>query len=540
MGLWKAISKWALTPAGAVVPPKGTITLDDVLDKYDVVDVAYDPEAEGGGKSYIVVTDKGYAPGLFGEYYNARGELSTPHSAEGKLLAERNGGVKQFAIREGALGNLGEIGSSSPSPFTSFTRQEYNPELQGLLGLKKYDRMRRSDGTVRKTLREVKTPVLAARWFVEAAGDTNADKQAADLVWKNLTEFMTISFTQVLTEALLMMEFGYYMFEKVWDIRIIDGQPRMIWKKLAPRHPMDVAEWHYDPNGGPLAVELYPPSADVFQDNIVIPIDKMLVFSFDREAGNIEGISILRSAYKHWYYKEQLYKIDAIQKERHGIGIPIIKLPPNWNDSDRRLAEELGRNVRTNERAHIVLPPQWDFMFAKVEGNAVDVLKSIDHHDREIEKNILAPEKQGKSEDYDMFFKGTRYVADIVTDAFNLYGIPQLVDYNFFRGLSGYPKLRARRIGEQNDWRTMSFAIRNLVGAGVLTPDEKLEEFVRNEMDLPKVDMDTRREVATPQVPRPQPGRAGPPRQGAPSPRPVPPAQAGRDAGGRSTGRTGS
>lgn len=394
-----------------------------------------------------------------------------------------------------------ELGTSVPSPFSSWARQEYNSELRGLQGLEKYDKMRRGDGTVKGTLRLVKTPVLSARWFIEPASDSAVDKNKAVLAWEALTCYQSVTWPQTLTEALLMLDFGYYMFEKVWETRVIGGKDRVIWKKLAPRHPMDVLAWEFDDNGGPSAVKMINPDT-LNPDPIVIPIDKLLVFSFDKEGGNIEGMSILRSVYKHWYYKDKLYMIDAIQKERHGIGIPVIKLPMGFTDQDKRQADQLGRNLRTNERAHVVLPPNWELVFAELRGHPVDAIRSIDHHDKQIQKNILVAFMDGnaKEEDQTMFLKATRFIADIVAGVFNHYAIPQLIDYNYGRG-EKYPILKARRIGEQADWRTMSFAVRNLVGAGVLRPDDKLEENLREEMDLPKADPKTVRLPATPQVP---------------------------------------
>jgi hypothetical protein len=408
-----------------------------------------------------------------------------------------------------------EFGTSSISPFTSFVRQEYNRDLFGLKGLQAYDKMRRSDGTVRGTLRLAKTPVLAARWYIKPADNSAIQKQRAQFIWDNLTEYMTISWSQMLTEALFMLEYGYYMFEKVYDERKIAGKDRVIWSKFAPRHPMDVAEWAYDRNGGPAGVWMWAPSDWNTEDGRYwIPIEKLVVFSFDKEAGNIEGMSLLRSAYKHWFYKEQLYKIDAIQKERHGIGIPIIKLPPSYSDADKKMAEELGRNLRTNERAHVVLPPFWELYFAKLEGQPVKALESIEHHDGMIRANILGEwlnaTGQGSVETQtDMFMKATRFVADIVSDTLNLYCIPQLLDYNFLRTGDKYPKLVARRIGEQIDQRTQSFAVRNYVGAKILRPDDGIEAQVREELDLPPIDEATLRETETPQMP----GAAGPPRQ---------------------------
>lgn len=484
--------------------------------------------------------------------------------------------VKQMAAATITRGDMREMGTTSPSPFTSWIRQEYNRNLYGIRGLQKFDEMRRSDATVRGTLRMIKTPVLAARWFVEPASDSKRDKNVADFVWKCLSEYMSVSWPQLLTEALLMLDFGYYMFEKVYEVRHIEGKRRIVWKKLAPRHPMDVKEWNYDAGGGPKSVVMHAPKINVnsnglqggfvqgpLDHEVTIPIDKLLVFTFDKEAGNIEGISLLRSAFKHWYYKDNLYKIDAIQKERHGIGVPVIKLPVNFTDADKLAADELGRNLRTNERAHVVLPPNWELEFAKLFGQPVDAMDSIAHHDSEIEKNILAmwlgSTNATKEEDQTMFLKATRFIADIVVDVFNKYAIPQLVDFNFGPLRTGYPRLRARRIGEQADWRTMSFAVRNLVGANVILPDDPLEDLLRDEMDLPRRDPETTRSTPSPQgadvgepkdegeegdeggtegdrqkqTPRSRPAgaRVGPPRQARPKAR-LPRGNAGTDRSG--------
>ncbi len=398
--------------------------------------------------------------------------------------------------------DMRELGSAARSPWTSWTREEYNKELRGIEGLRNYDKMRRSDATVRGTLRLVKTPVLAARWFVEPASESTRDKNVSQFIWDNLTKGMSSSWPQTLTETLLMCDFGYFFFEKVFEEKVINSEIRIVWKKLAPRHPMDVLSWQYDKQGGPAGVLMAPTKEEDPPEGVPIGIDKLLVFTFDKEAGVMEGTSVLRSAYQHWYYKTQLYKIDAIQKERHGIGVPVIKLPPNFNDNDRRLANEMGRNLRTNERAHIVLPPNWEIMFAKLEGQPVSALESANHHDMQIQKNILAafltdggPEEEGE----DIFLKSTRFIAETVQDVFNKYAIPQLVDFNWSR--VGYPTLKARRIGEHADWRTQSFAIRNLIGAGVIRPDDRLEKWMRDEMDLPPVDPETVRIMETPQAP---------------------------------------
>jgi hypothetical protein len=430
-----------------------------------------------------------------------------------------------------------ELGYASPSPWTSWTREERVPELRDKIGLRTFYDMKRADGTIRGALRLLKTPIQAARWFVEPYDDSALNKSISDFVEENLFCYLSTPWSQIVEDALLMCDYGYMAFEKVWiepgsdADKVKDGKLRL--GKLAARHPMDIREWLWDENGGPDAFVMenisiqgtgntfsqpaltsfnipnaavtnhinqnYNPTFD--PRAVMIPITKAIIFTLEKEAGDLRGVSILRSAYKHYYYKDTMYKIDAIQKERHGIGVPIIKMPLGFSDTDKALAENLGRNLRTNERAHIVVPMNWEVAFAKLEGQPVDCMKSIEHHDMKIKSNILAPfmdESNVNPDSLDVYYKATRYIANTLCDTINKYLIPQLVGMNFARGKN--PCLRVRRIGEEEALRTLSFAFRNFVGAGAIRPDDPLEKFLRSELDLPPADPKTSRTTPDPQL----------------------------------------
>lgn len=393
-----------------------------------------------------------------------------------------------------------ELGVSGGSDYAGVALDEYLGTLKGHQGIRMYDKMRRSDAQVRGTLRLVKTPITAAEWFVQPASNNQLDKDAADFIQWNLFESMHHTWNRFLWEALNMLDFGYYPFEQVWEWgywapnRDRARRREVLYlSKLAPRHPITIYEWKYDNHGEPIAM-VQSAWSNLGSAEVTIPWEKLIVFTLDEEGNNPEGISILRSAYKHWYYKDNLYKVDAIAKERHGIGIPKVHLPEGYNDSDVQKAEEMGSNLRTNEKSYITLPPRWDVSFLEIKTNPVDALKSAEHHDLMIARNVLGQfmnlgsttsgsRALGGSQQ-EIFVKAVRYISAIISQQINTYIIPRLVDWNF-NGISRYPKLKVRRIGETVDWRGLSVAIRNLVEPGVITPTGELESYISEMMDLP-------------------------------------------------------
>ncbi|MEQ1675065.1 MAG: DUF935 family protein [Chitinophagaceae bacterium] len=448
-----------------------------------------------------------------------------------------------------------ELGQSN-TIYKNYAREEYNPEFRGNMGLVKYDRMRK-DAAVRAALKVFKTPINGAVWFIEPGEDTKKAKSIAEFVEFSLTQYMTYTWPMVLREALAMVDFGYYFFEKVYKVVEYKGNQRLTYGKLASRHPLDVIEggWEFDSHGGPVAVNMYnSPGAD---DHVRIPIEKLVVFPYDSEAGNIYGESLLRSAYKHWFFKEQAYKIDAIQKERHGIGIPIVKLPMGASKTDREYALALAQNLRSNERAGVVLPYGWELLFAKLEGQPVNSLDTANHHAMMIYQNVLAGgilgSEAGASIDamMEIFYKASRDLANLVRDIVNHYVIKDIVDANW--DVTYYPRLCVRRLGDTAEARTISFAIRNLVGAGVLRVDDRLEEWSRSLMDAPMFDQDSYRPAPVPQqggasanpgstgpnpMATPKPAPTGPPRQSKANNQKVTPGatSTGRDGGGTGGG----
>jgi hypothetical protein len=266
-------------------------------------------------------------------------------------------------------------------------------------------------------------------------------------------------------------------------------------KKLGTRPASTVSKIEYDDNGGPVQIVQQAIGADGQSKEVTIPIDKLMIFTHGRRGGDLTGKSLLRTAYPNWYYKTHMYKIDAIQKERHGIGVPKVKMMPGYTQKDREAAITLVKNLRTNEESGMVLPPNLDIEFAELHGNLVNVMDSIDHHNAQILLNVMVQflllgvgaagggRATGGTQS-DMFMKSMRYVANTICEIINMYLIPKLVVFNF--KTNNFPQLKVRNIGEMRDLQMLGAALANLAAQGVITMDLPSEQWVRATFDMPR------------------------------------------------------
>lgn len=118
--------------------------------------------------------------------------------------------------------------------------EEYNQDLQFPDSITIYDEMRKSDGTIAAILRAIKNPLVSAKWQIQSGGEDTRDKEIADLVSKNI--FEKVKFKHFLRESLGFLDFGFYYFEK--NFEIVDG--KIEWKELAPRTPKSHYLWGWE------------------------------------------------------------------------------------------------------------------------------------------------------------------------------------------------------------------------------------------------------------------------------------------------------
>jgi phage gp29-like protein len=268
-------------------------------------------------------------------------------------------------------------------------RIDYNSAMAPPARWGNVEKMRKSDGSIKAALLAVTLPLLSVEWRVSPASDDPKDEEIAAFIEDDL-KGMSTSWPEYLRELLLYLADGVRPYEPVWELRD-DGKIHL--RKMAPRPPATVLAdgWLTDDHGGPAGIKQLGPDG---VEEITIPIEELVVFTHEREGANWLGNSILRAAYKHWWYAEELERIAAIAAERGAVGVPVFEVDPasgaaDDDDESSRL-DDIGMGLHANERMFVRLPAGVKMTLQGVSGNLVDPLPLIEYHKREALKALLA------------------------------------------------------------------------------------------------------------------------------------------------------
>jgi phage gp29-like protein len=430
-----------------------------------------------------------------------------------------------------------EFGASGTQVYGGYIRQEdHNPELDDFVKATRiYDKMRKGDAQINAMLSVLKLPLRGATWTcVPPADGDEVDQQIADYVNSCIFEddAMELGWDYTLRHILLQLDHGFSVFEVVWEV---DESGAFRVKRLAPRLPRTIRRWHVDRNGRLRAIQQYAPvpvptERDVTQaalyrsrvDNsaaaryeynthtkfqwLTIPADYLAVFTLNREGDNYEGISILRTIYRNWYYKDQAYNLEGVRLDRFGVGIPVAKLDDTHTltQSDLDNLTEVLKSVRSNERAFLIAPPGVEYKLLPETGSktaGTGATNWINHHDQQIARNVLAGfltlgnDPHGTlgfgSRLTDMFISSLNGIAAGICSDLKTQVVKKLCDLNFDMTKRKYPRVTCRDL-EQVDMSNLVQALAVLANTWV-QPDDDIEKMLRKVLQLPPLKPEQKR-----------------------------------------------
>lgn len=378
--------------------------------------------------------------------------------------------------------------------------------------------MSNNDETIGAILFAIEMLVRQASWNVEPGGSTAKDLEAAEFV-KSCMDDMQQTWIDTISEILSFLTYGWSFHEIVYKRRMGRTKDNRTsskyddgligWMKLPIRSQETLYQWEYDDQDNLIGMTQMPPPDFGL---ITIPMNKAMLFRTRSRKDNPEGRSILRTAYRSWYFKRRIQEIEGIGIERDLAGLPVITTPEGmdiWDKDDEDMnairagLEAMVKNIRRDSTEGLVLPFGYTFELTSTGGSRqFDTNSIIARYDTKISQTVLADfiqlghESVGSfalsSDKTNLFSMAICAFLDIICQTFNSQGIPALIDINgdHFAGVTDYPRLTHGDI-EDVDLATVATFIKDMTSIGVIIPDESLEDYVRQLGKLPRRTTDT-------------------------------------------------
>jgi len=325
-------------------------------------------------------------------------------------------------------------------------------------------------------------------------------------------------------DALRSLQYGFYAFEQVG---VIGDDGKWHLRKLAPRPPYTVQDFDIAEDGGIILLRQNVSSKPLTQGRVnEIPVDRLVVYTWDKEGANWYGRSMLRSIYRNWLIKDRLLRVDAIKHERNGVGTPVATGAPGMTDIELAELAKLAQSFKAGEAAGGAIPAGTELHLKGTEGSIPDTLASINAHDEAMSRRFLMMFLQLGStlhgsralgKDFvDYFQLAQEHIANWYAGIFNEHVIEDYWDWNYGEEEDKVPFITYER---DDDPRFAVADLALMIQNNVVQVDDELEQAVREAMDLPEKDESSIRVpvdvTATPPGDQPgqpstQPGNADP------------------------------
>lgn len=425
-----------------------------------------------------------------------QGEKNPLHGAKPQPTGSKEG---KFALSELGISGLHRVGG--------FVFEEYLKELQGYRAARVYREMSDNDPTIGGLLFAIEQTIVSAGWDVHASDESNKAAQVRDF-FKSCMDDMSHTWTDLLYETFTMLVHGWAWLELVYKIRKgpeeNDGAFRSQyadgafgWRKIALRGQDTLYRWEFDEFGG--TKQMYQIAPPDFATRI-IPIEKSLLFRTKSNRRNPEGRSILRNAYRAWWFKKRLEEIEGIGMERDLAGLPVLTPPEEFEMLDPAnlkqvdYAKRLLRNIRHDEQEGILKPFGWTLELLSTAGRRqFDTNTVIDRYDRRIAMSMLGQfimlgmgnvgSFALSQTQQDLFMLAITGWLKAIADVFNRYAFPRLADLNQIPP-ELIPELRPAEV-RQPQVKELGEFLAAVTQAGLLTQDPQLEDHIRALAKLP-------------------------------------------------------
>ncbi|TPV93166.1 MAG: hypothetical protein B7733_21905 [Myxococcales bacterium FL481] len=415
-----------------------------------------------------------------------------------------------------------EIGSTGLVRYGDTVDEEWLHQLRGVRGVRIFREMQDNDATIGASLYSISSLIRQVDWTVQRAHEGKGAEEAAVFLEECLVD-MSHTMADFWAEVLSMLPFGWSYFEKVFKTR--DGRHpldptrnsrfddgRIGWREIAIRAQETLDGWEFDDDGGIRG--MYQSAAPNF-NRVFLPIEKCLLFRPDLNKNNPEGRSLLRNAFRSWFFLKRIQEIEAIGIERDLVGLPVIELPHaymNPKDPEKTKARNayatLLQQIRRNQHEGVLFPSEttedgtpsgYKLRLLSTGGSRqMDPGAVALRYQKDISMTLLTQflflgmDKAGSfalsSNMTDLFAVSLGAILDTLEETFDRFAVRELMSINGFPE-EDWPRYEHGDV-ERIDAEKLANTLKTLSDGGFLTPDPSLEEHIRGEMQVPPMPED--------------------------------------------------
>lgn len=419
-----------------------------------------------------------------------------------------------------AAPQIAPMGATGLEHHVGFVNDEKLLKLKGRRAMKEFREMYDNDAVVGGVVRLATEMVAQTEYDVEAAGADPANDLKAQMICKTSLGDMQSTWQECIDEIMLMGVFGHSYMEMWFKKRLGDselvefnsryGDGLYGLGNIALRAQESLDRWSIGDDGRILGMWQRPaPSYNLRY----IDINRALLFRTNAAKNNPEGRSWLRPGWRSWYLLKRMQELEGIGIERNVAGYPDFQAPLDYfldgaTDEQKAVLAELRKaseRIRQDKLTGLLRPAEKNsegkdtgFAFKLIQGTttAAGLFDTIiKRYESRLAISMLgeivligqdgvgslALSKTKKS----MLAGALGAILRRVEDVFNRHCFPRLVRANGLPGACA-PRLKFEDV-ESADEAAFAAAVAQLIGAGALTPDESVERYIRDYLNLPEL-----------------------------------------------------
>ena len=411
--------------------------------------------------------------------------------------------------------NFKPLGVSGLRRYGPYVYEEFLSELRWPMAGKVYQEMSDNDAVIGAILYLAEMLIRGVDWTVEAASNSEADQEAAKFL-RSCMHDMDSSWASMISEVLSMLTYGFSFHEIVYKVRrgpdetnpkykskYNDG--RIGWRRMPIRAQTSMVEWEFNEEGD---VTAFIQQCEPEFHRVRIPMSKGLLFRTRVSKDNPEGKSLLRNAYRSWFFKKHFEEIEGIGIERDLAGFPVLTAPEGldlWNTDDPKMvklkgnAEQLVSSIRRDSEEGVLLPHGWELrLLTTGSARQIDIGSTIERYDTRIAITLLSDIillGAGRTGSFALADTKRSLLASAlqaqlsnIADVLNANAVPALFKMNSFVGITELPKIVPTRIQEPS-LSEIALILRSM-GLNI-SKDMDLQNYLRHLLCIPEMDDET-------------------------------------------------